>query len=153
MEMGEHRDTAQSHSPPSRAGGDCPSILLGLQLSAALSSGPITPKKTGWDERGSVLLPGISNRTGGNGLILCQGKVGLAVGGKSPLQRELSTAQLPRGVRGGVTLGVFHSHADVALRDMGSGLRSGISEAFSSLNDSTGLRSLYSHPALVIKID
>jgi len=55
------------------------------------------------------------------------------------------TARLHReGAVGSPSLGVFHNHGDVALRDVGSGhgglgLELGISERFSNLNDSVVL--------------
>lgn len=42
-------------SPTSRAAGEHPSVLPGLQLRAAFSSGSLTPRKRG--KKGSVLLP------------------------------------------------------------------------------------------------
>lgn len=143
MEMGEHRDTAQSHSPPSRAGGDCPSIILGLQLSAALSSGPITPKKTEVGMRGGLFCS--QGSAIGQEVMVSSCVRGRSdwLLGENPLSKENSALHSCPGVCvwGGHPGGVpqpcrcgteGHGHSGLRL-----GL--GVSEVISNLKDSTVL--------------
>ena len=83
----------------------------------------------------------------GDGLKLCHGRVRLGVRKQFFFRKSsAAVAQLPRGVVVSLSLEVFQSHGDVALRDVGSGCGGvgwgwtwGILELFSNLSDAVVL--------------
>lgn len=93
----------------------------GEEAQGRLDLSPQLPEGRLWQGGGRPLLPGNSDRIGGNGLQLCQGRFRLDMRKRFFSEGAVRQCHRPEEVVESPSQEVFRNPVDVALRDVGSG--------------------------------